>query len=255
MSQISDRSPTPKYQQLAALIRDRISRGEFAPGDRIPSESELGASYQISRITTRQALADLERAGLLERIPGKGTYVRRPTAHVERPSRLTGFSENLLALGLKPSYRTLRAVTEQVSPALAEKVHAQSGRVYVIERVMCADGMPVALHTSYLPLWLVNAAAPRAFSPDALEQGSMYQAMEEAGARIYRADEIVEPGTATDHEAAVLAMPDRDLVLRVTRTVFDPTGTPLEHVLLTYRADAYTYRTTIFASGSDRAAP
>lgn len=255
MSQISDQSPTPKYQQLAGLIRDRISRGEFAPGDRIPSESELGASYQISRITTRQALSDLERAGLLERVPGKGTFVRHPSAHVERPSRLTGFSENLAALGLTPGYRTLRAGTEQVDLALAEKVHAPAGKVYVVERVMSADGTPVALHTSYLPLWLVNAAPPGAFSVESLDHGSMYQVMTDTGARIYRADEIVEPGTATHHEATALEMPEHDLVLRVTRTVYDPTGTPLEHVLLTYRADAYTYRTTIFAGGPERAIP
>lgn len=255
MSRISDRSPTPKYQQLAGLIRDRIASGEFAAGERIPSEAELGASYQISRITTRQALADLERAGLLMRVPGKGTFVRHHSAHVERPSRLTGFSENLAALGLTPSYRTLRAGTEQVSAALAEKIHSPSATVYVVERVMCAGDTPVAIHTSYLPLWLVNAAPPGSFSADALNHGSMYQTIAETGARIFRADEIVEPGTATKHEASELMMPEHDLVLRVTRTVYDPTGTPLEHVLLTYRADSYTYRTTIFAGGPERAIP
>lgn len=249
MSAISDRSATPKYQQLAGLIRERIASGEFAPGDRIPSEAELGASYQISRITTRQALADLERAGLLERVPGKGTFVRHPSAHVERPTRLTGFSENLQALGLTPSYRTLRAGVEQVPLDLAEKVHAPSGRVYVIERIMSADCAPVALHTSYLPLWLIHAAPPDAFSVRALDAGSLYQAMAHTGARIFRADEIVEPGNATPHEAEALHMNLGDLVLRVTRTVYDPSGTPLEHVLLTYRADSYTYRTTIFAGG------
>ncbi len=249
MGTISDRSATPKYQQLAELIRERIARGEFAPGDRLPSESELGSAYQISRVTTRQALADLERDGLLDRVPGKGTFVRHRPAHVERPSRLTGFSENLLALGLTPSYRTLRAEPARVSPMIADRINAPSGKVYVIERVLLADGDPVAFHISYLPLWIIQAAPDGAFSAAALDQHSLYQTMADAGARIFRAEEIVEPGLATPEEAAALATTGEALVLRVARTVQDHNRTPLEYVLMTYRADAYTYRTTIYASG------
>lgn len=251
MGSISDRSATPKYQQLAELIRERISRGEFAPGDRLPSESELGSAYQISRVTTRQALADLERDGLLDRVPGKGTFVRSRPAHVERPSRLTGFRENLLALGLVPSYHTLRAEASRVSPMIADRLSAPSGKVYVIERVLQADGDPVAFHISYLPLWLIHAAPQGVFTAAALDQTSLYQTMADAGARIFRAEEIVEPGRATPTEAAALEMEDGELVLRVARTVYDQSRTPLEYVEITYRADAYTYRTTIYASGSE----
>jgi GntR family transcriptional regulator len=251
LGQISDRSATPKYQQLAELIRERISCGEFAPGDRLPSESELGSTYQISRVTTRQALADLERDGLLDRVPGKGTFVRSRPAHVERPSRLTGFRENLLALGLIPTYRTLRAESARVSPMIADRLNAPSGKVYVIERVLLADGDPVAFHISYLPLWLVQAAPHGVFTTTALDQKSLYQTMADAGARVFRADEIVEPGRATPTEAAALGMEDGELVLRVARTVYDQGRTPLEYVEITYRADAYTYRTTIYASGSE----
>jgi GntR family transcriptional regulator len=251
LGQISDRSATPKYQQLAELIRERILRGEFAPGDRLPSESELGTAYQISRVTTRQALADLERDGLLHRVPGKGTFVRSRPTHVERPGRLTGFRENLLALGLIPSYRTLRAEAARVSPMIADRVNAPSGKVYVIERVLLADGDPVAIHISHLPLSIIHAAPAGAFSAESLNQASLYQTMANAGCRIYRAEEIVEPGRATSTEAVALDMGEGDLVLRVFRTVFDQNHTPLEYVEITYRADAYTYRTTIYASGRD----
>ena len=64
-----------------------------------------------------------------------------------------------------------------------------------------------------------------------------------------RADEVVEPGLATREEAARLDTHEDALVLRVARTVVDADGVPLEYVLMTYRADAYTYRTTLYASG------
>lgn len=249
MSVINAESATPKYRQLADLIRQRISYGEFTPGDRIPSESQLGDVYGLSRITIRQALADLEREGLLERVPGKGTFVRRKGSHVERITRLSGFGENVAALGLEPGYRTLRAEPMRVSRAIADRLRAGSGKAFVIERMLLADSEPIAEHTSYLPLWIVKSAPPNAFSIASLDKGSLYRAITESGARMSRADEVVEPGLATRDEAQRLETDEGALVLRVARTVFDVDGAPLEYVLLTYLADAYTYRTTLYASG------
>ena len=62
---------------------------------------------------------------------------------------------------------------------------------------------------------------------------------------MYRADEVVEPGLATREEAQRLETHEDALVLRVARTVVDEDGVPLEYMLLTYLADAYTYRTTV----------
>jgi GntR family transcriptional regulator len=248
MTAIKAESPTPKYRQLADLLRQRIDGGDLSPGDRIPSEAQLGDVYSLSRITIRQALADLERDGLLERVPGKGTFVRRRGSHVERFTRLTGFGENVAAHGLAPGYRTLTAEPRRVPKAIAERLRSHSDKAFVIERILLADGEPIAEHTSYLPLWLVRSAAPDAFSLDALNRGSLYQAIAQAGCRMYRADEVVEPGLATREEAQRLETHEGALVLRVARTVVDADGIPLEYVLLTYLADAYTYRTTVFAS-------
>jgi GntR family transcriptional regulator len=251
MGVIRPESQTPKHRQHSNLLRERIDDGDFTPGDRIPSEAQLGLEHRLSRITVRQALSHLERDGLLERVPGKGTFVRRRESHVERPSRLTGFGENVVALGLEPGYRTLAAEPMRVSKAIADCLRAQSGKVFMVKRVLLADGEPIAVHTSYLPLWIVKAAPTDAFSVASLDNGSLYQAMAQAGVRIYRADEIVEPGLANADEAHHLEMEEGALLLRVERTVFDRAGTPIEYVLLAYRADSYTYRTTLYTSSRD----
>jgi DNA-binding GntR family transcriptional regulator len=67
---------------------------------------------------------------------------------------------------------------------------------------------------------------------------------------MFRADEVVEPGRVTRDETQRLGTHEGAVVLRVARTVVDVVGTPLEYVLLTCLADAYTYRTTLYASGS-----
>lgn len=73
-------SPTPLYQQIAAILRERIHRGVFRPGERIPTEYDLCEEFGVSRISVRQALAELAHEGLLYRRRGSGTYVERDRA-------------------------------------------------------------------------------------------------------------------------------------------------------------------------------
>jgi GntR family transcriptional regulator of arabinose operon len=64
------------YQQLAAIIRKRVLYAELKPGDKLPSEFELVRQYQISRSSVRQALDILVAEGLVERVHGKGNFIR-----------------------------------------------------------------------------------------------------------------------------------------------------------------------------------
>jgi DNA-binding LacI/PurR family transcriptional regulator len=65
------------YERLYNYVLDDIRKGALRSGDRVPSEKELARDHGVSRITSMRALQDLERAGLVERIRGKGTYVAR----------------------------------------------------------------------------------------------------------------------------------------------------------------------------------
>ncbi|GAB3979202.1 hypothetical protein GCM10029978_073950 [Actinoallomurus acanthiterrae] len=65
------------YSRIAADLRDRIARGELATGDPLPSEAAIVETYGVARGTARQALAELEAAGLVETQHGKGRFVRR----------------------------------------------------------------------------------------------------------------------------------------------------------------------------------
>ncbi len=71
---------TPLYRQIAEILRDRIQSGVFEPGSRIPTEHELCDRFGVSRISIRQALAELANDHLLEKRQGSGTYVSRATA-------------------------------------------------------------------------------------------------------------------------------------------------------------------------------
>lgn len=74
---IDHESPTALYIQLVGHFRASILSGKLPPGSRIPSELELAERYRISRGTVRQAMNILVSDELIERIPGKGTFVRK----------------------------------------------------------------------------------------------------------------------------------------------------------------------------------
>jgi GntR family transcriptional regulator len=73
---IDPRSPVSVYQQLANLLRDAIHRGEYGPGELLPSEGRLGQMYEVGRDTVRDALAVLRGEGLVVTAKGAGTRVR-----------------------------------------------------------------------------------------------------------------------------------------------------------------------------------
>jgi DNA-binding GntR family transcriptional regulator len=77
---LADGEPTaataPQYRAVAADLRKMIESGELRPGDALPSESALAERYGVSRGTARHALAELDGAGLVESVHGRGRFVR-----------------------------------------------------------------------------------------------------------------------------------------------------------------------------------
>ena len=72
---INQRSRTPPFEQVADILRARIESGELPKNERIPSEAELMAEFQIGRTTARKAVEVLRERGLVETQVGRGSYV------------------------------------------------------------------------------------------------------------------------------------------------------------------------------------
>lgn len=72
---INPRSRKPPYQQVGEVLKARIESGDLPREERIPSEAELMADFEIGRTTARRAVAWLRETGLVETLPGRGTYV------------------------------------------------------------------------------------------------------------------------------------------------------------------------------------
>lgn len=85
---ISASSGKPIYEQIIDQIKTAIVKGDLAEGEQLPSIRALANSLRVSAITTKRAYADLEAAGLIETVQGKGTYVSGGNAELIREEQL-----------------------------------------------------------------------------------------------------------------------------------------------------------------------
>jgi len=229
--------PIPLYYQIKETIKAEISSGRLRPGDQIAPETELTSQYSVSRMTVRQAVLELVNEGMLYRKRGKGTFVAAPKI-TRGLARLTSFTEDMQARGLKPSGRVISLEETPADEDVAGLLGIGTGAPVVrLERLRLADGTPMALEVGHLIL-------PRfewVFSED-LETDSLYRLLKEKhGVRLDRAHETIEVVMANRHEAGLLEVDPGVPLLRMERVSFDQTGEAVEVVKSVYRADRYKF--------------
>ncbi len=232
---INRSSPLPLYYQLKEVLKAKIESGELRPHERIPSETELVQLFHVSRMTVRQALVELENEGFIRRRQGQGTFVAEPKLR-QGLLRLTSFTEDMRARGMRPGARVLEVRLLQ-APELLPRLKAEPEEEFVkIQRVRLADGEPMALETSFLR---------RRFCPGIeeldLTDRSLYETLRERfGLELGWAEQAIEAKLADEYEAEVLRVQVGTPMLLMERTTYLADGsTPIEHVRSSYRGDRY----------------
>lgn len=79
----------PLYQQLMDAIIENIKNGTYKAGDKLPTETELEATYNVSRITVRRAVKELCDKNILEKKQGKGTFVLDPSLRIRETMKFS----------------------------------------------------------------------------------------------------------------------------------------------------------------------
>lgn len=223
----------PAYLQIEDDLAERIERGDFGVGARLPTERMLAATLGVSRMTVRAALDRLARRGMIVRRQGSGTVVAAPKLRQDA-SHLRGFFEASIGQGLLPVSRVVERVEMLATTHLAQVLGLGPGdRVYKVVRVRSVAGVPVVLETSFLP----EAIVPGLLDED-LERSSIYRLMERLhGARPVRATQTFEPIAAAAAEAALLDLTVGSPLMLVERTAWDGRGRAVEHARDLYRGD------------------
>ena len=233
---------TPLHTQITEALRRQIQSTELKAGENFPSERELAERYGVSRMTVRQALRHLRQENLIYHERGVGTFVssRKIDVHTRN---LSGFSEEMLSLGLVPSSRVLKLKRESADESIAADLNLEAGaEVFHLERLRLADGEPMAFESTYLPSLL----CPELDQID-LTVNSLYKVLAESySLPMHHAAESLEAAAANRFLAQQLGIKTGSPVLVVYRVVFTESNQPIETAHTTYRADRY--RATFYLS-------
>ena len=220
---------TLKHVQVREYVRSLVTG--CAPGSPAPSERELVQQFGVARMTVRQAMDALVVEGLLERIPGRGTFVARPR---RTASRIVGFTEEMARRGLISESQTLLARREQAGPGVARALNLTEGDAVIHwRRLRCADGAPMCVEDAYLNEVLL---------PGFLQTGmpsSLYDSFEARGLRPTWAEDSISADLATDDEAQHLAIATGAPVLRHSRRALCGEKV-IEVSRSVYRSDRFT---------------
>lgn len=236
----------PLYQQLKDDLRQKILTGDLKPDERIPSERELCLKHRVSRMTVRQALAELTSEGLLYRTHGKGTFVARPRINQELIT-VTPFESTLRSMGLHPSTRILshKVVYAEYDAATALAVPLQSPLVN-LSLLGLGNEQPVAYYTAFFPEnighKMAEAANSRLGRGDCFTTYDLYDDWPEIKpARLTQSFEAISAG---DQLAEILQIPPEKPLMHVVTVVYLDDGKPVEYRHSYYRADMYRFHIT-----------
>jgi GntR family transcriptional regulator len=225
----------PLYYQIQRALMEKIHSGELITGDPLASEEELARVYQVSRMTARQALHGLKTSGFAFSQKGRGTFVTRPKLE-KNIMHLHGFTEDMKHLGMVPSSRLLEQTVIKATEELAEKLKVEPEEVVVrLRRLRLADGIPMALEESNIPLRQFPGLDKISFA----KQSLYFVLRESYGVRVAWADEVIEALPATREESELLTIPKRSSILSISRVIMTTEETPIEVACSRYRGDRY----------------
>jgi DNA-binding GntR family transcriptional regulator len=225
----------PLYYQIQRALMEKIRSGELSEGDSLASEEELSRTYQVSRMTARQALHGLKTSGYAFSEKGRGTFVTRPKLE-KNIMHLQGFTEDMRQRGMKASSRLLGQIVVPANDELREKLKLNAGdQVLRLRRLRLADGIPMAIEESHIPLRQFPGLEQVDF-----EANSLYATLRgKYGVRVGYADETIEALLATREDAELLTIPGRASILSISRIILTTQETPIEAASSRYRGDRY----------------
>jgi GntR family transcriptional regulator len=235
-------NPLPLYYQLKEALKQQIRSGHLAPHTAIPSEPELVSSYHVSRATVRQALSELVHEGLLYRQHGKGTFVCEPRVQ-QNVSELTSLSQELQKRGRHPGGQLLVAELVRGTELVRQKLSlSDSEQAVRLERIRCADDLPIAHEIHYLPYPRAASIYERAKE---VAEGSLYTLMAYEGLSPSIVEQTLRADLADARTAELLRIGQTEPGIRLFSTLFDQTGLPIAYSESFYPGSRYDFQITL----------
>jgi len=226
----------PIYIQVAEILDATIkAKGEMDYA--LPSEGDLARAFNISRVTVRQALKQLEGRGVIYSAHGRGYFKTAP--RLRGISGFRSFTAEVQKQGLNPSsiikdYQEHQQLPKNFRQHLTENSDNEEDFI-LLRRIRTIQANPVAIEDTYLPHKLYQGANRALF-----ENASLYEKMAENwGIVPVWADALFEPTTASREEAQALQVSKNAPVMTIWRITVNDLDQAVEYVKSVYRGDGF----------------
>lgn len=232
---------TPIWKSISTTLTEEIAAGQYAPGDKLPTEASLSQRFGVNRHTVRHALGHMAETGLVHARRGAGVFVTH--APTEYPiGRRVRFHQNLSEAGHSPAKEILSLETRHANDQEQNALHlGKTARVHTYEGLSLSDGQPIAIFRSIFP-----AKRFPGLLEDLRETRSVTAALNRHGVTDYtRASTKLTAKQATATQALHLRIAEGAPILRSVGVNIDLDGKPIEYGLTWFAGD----RVTLTVSG------
>jgi GntR family transcriptional regulator len=223
------------HRQIAAALRAQIRRGDWGPGERLPSIPAIAQMYGVAKQTVQRTIDQLRIEGLLITKPGSGTFVRGTRRRLNRLSRgrygiQRGYHADLAA---RYRQRLVEVGRAGAPDEIADAFGVPAGTELVVRRhLVSTQDSPVEVGASWL-----RVADAKGTSLERTEAFGrpLYQEVEEVTGRTYRsATDQVTARLPTREEAEVLRIRPDTPVLHLLHVAYDERHRPIEVAVATW---------------------
>jgi GntR family transcriptional regulator len=231
------------YMQIKDILVGKIGKGDWLPGDIIPSEINLAQEFGVSQGTVRKAITELVENNVLTRRQGRGTFISNHDIH----RALFHFFHITDNKGHKvlPDSRVLQCRVKQASQTEALKLQLAAGtEVIRIERVRNISAKPTMIETITLPAESFHGLGREG---DCNLPNTLYELYEKKyGITIHSADERLRAVAASKHDATLLNLETGTPLLEIERIAMTLDKTPVELRISRCSTKNHHYANTVF---------
>jgi len=241
MRTIDKNSPLSYYYQLKQILIEMLDNRELEEDEKLPTEKELCERFNISRVTVRQALQELENEDYIYKIQGKGTFVS-PKRLQQDLLKFYSFTNEMKKIGKTPSTKVLDFKIVEPDKKISDILKVNKGeQVYKFVRLRLSDNVPMMLETSYIPYNMFPG-----ISKKSLEENPLYSILiDEYNTEFSKAEESFRATLLSEEEAEILNYVEGGSAILLERYTYDNNSKIIEYTKSVSRGDKFIYHVVL----------
>lgn len=219
-----------KYVAIVNDLVKKIDDGTYAANTQLPTSAELCDQYHVSKITIKKAMDNLEALGMITRRRGAGTFVKNTQSGASRhlgwsgPTGIVGTKSQFAKRGIKVTSHVHEFSVVEPPKFIARELDMKEGFVYKVVRARFADGKPICVEHTYMPIDLIPGITMEVLND------SIYQYIENVlGLSIDSAHTTIRATLPTSDEATWLGIDANYPMLEAEQTAFLSDGRSFEY--------------------------